>query len=372
MSKKEEDDQFDKPGLMMGKLSGLINEKNTVDYIKRKFRLFLLKFKNDKNEFVYQKKIDEMCAKNNQSIIVDFNDLSNSFRTLSYWLFETPSLIFPYMNMVAYEIATAYYPNFSNIQTEIYVKIDNFMLQEDIRDLRTHHINTLISVQGVITRRYPVYQKLKKMFYYCVKCGHRKGPVYQNDNSIVSLGQCPSCMESGKYMIENETKIYGNHQKITIQECPSKVPPGRVPRYKQVILLGDNVDKVKPGDEVNIVGIYRSKFDLAMNAKHGLPIFRTFIESNHLKKTNVILSDSLTSSDINDIKKYSKHPNILDIITNSIAPSLYGFEQVKKSIAMTLFGGVPRVGENHSIRGDINILLVGDPGLGKSQLLKYV
>lgn len=269
-------------------------------------------------------------------------------------------------------MACKFYPGYESIHEETFVKIGEFPLEEKLRDLRTFHINILIKVKGVITKKYPVYQRLQKLYYVCSKCGDKKGPIYQNDNQDLKLGHCANCQSLGPYKISDEERVYGVNQKIVIQEPPSSVPPGRVPRSKEVILLGDNIDKARPGDEVEITGIFHSQYDFNMNSKHGFPIFKTFIEGNNLKETKQIELTEISQQDIRMIQEISKDPFVFQRIFQSIAPSIYGHENIKKSIALALFGGVPIHKESHQIRGDINILLLGDPGLGKSQFLKYI
>lgn len=137
-------------------------------------------------------------------------------------------------------------------------------------------------------------------------------------------------------------------------------------------MLGDSIDTVRPGDEVDIVGIYTNMFDYAMNSKHGFPVFTTYIEANSIQRVNEIELAEITQDDKKQIIELSRNPQIFDMIVNSIAPSIYGHNQVKTALALTIFGGTPVDKVSHKIRGDINVLLVGDPGLAKSQFLKYV
>ncbi len=145
-----------------------------------------------------------------------------------------------------------------------------------------------------------------------------------------------------------------------------------MPRSKEVILLGDNIDSARPGDEVEIIGIYSNRFNYQMNVKHGAPIFSTFIEGNNIKRTQEIENSVISDIDRAKIEQLSKDPKIFTRIMNSIAPSIYGHHDIKKALALALFGGVQTVKNSHKIRGDINILMLGDPGLGKSQFLKYI
>ncbi len=111
---------------------------------------------------------------------------------------------------------------------------------------------------------------------------------------------------------------------------------------------------------------------MRMNEKHGSPIFKTYTEGNYVKGLKEIAETSLTDHDRVLIKRMSKNPKIFEKVFKSIAPSIYGHHHIKKSLALALFGGVPSRRDSHKIRGDINILLLGDPGLGKSQFLKYI
>ena len=369
----EEDEKYHDLEEIRGKLTSWIQDPKTVRFIKRSFKQFLTKYREDRLGLVYEKRIYEMCSNNKQSLEVTYLHLSQKYPTLAYWIFETPALILPYLNTVAYELACRYFPGFDNIHNEVYVKIADFPLEEKIKDLRVFHLNTLIKVKGVITRRYPVYNSLKKLFVICSKCGDRTGPIFINDgDNDLKLPRCVYCQSLGPYKVDKELTIYRSNQKITVQESPNSVEPGRVPRYKDVMLLGDNIDIARPGDEVEAVGIYTSLFDQGMNAKHGFPIFNTFIEANHIKRTHELKTNEITEKDKEMIMALSKDKKIFEKISNSIAPSIYGHDHVKKAISLALFGGTPVKTETHKVRGDINILMLGDPGLAKSQFLKYI
>jgi len=151
------------------------------------------------------------------------------------------------------------------------------------------------------------------------------------------------------------------------------VPPGRVPRQKEVFILNDLVDKARPGDEVEITGIFMNKFDYGNNIKHGFPVFSTIIEANNVKRFGDERHVELTDEDKAEIRRLSRKPNIAEILFESIAPSIFGHRFIKQGLTLAMFGGVPKdIGGKHKIRGDINMLLLGDPGTAKSQFLKYV
>jgi DNA replication licensing factor MCM2 len=133
------------------------------------------------------------------------------------------------------------------------------------------------------------------------------------------------------------------------------------------------VDSARPGDEVEITGIYINRFDYFSNIKHGFPVFQTIIEANMIRRFGDEDIVELTDEDKQQIRDLAKQPNIGKKIFNSIAPSIYGHHYIKKALTLAMFGGEAKdIGGKHRIRGDINILLLGDPGTAKSQFLKYV
>lgn len=148
---------------------------------------------------------------------------------------------------------------------------------------------------------------------------------------------------------------------------------GRIPRSKDCILLADLCDQCKPGDEVEITGVYSNNYDGSLNTDQGFPVFATVIMVNHMvvKNSKHVVS-SLTDEDVATIQKLSKDPRIMDRVIASIAPSIYGHDFIKRALALTLFGGEAKnPGDKHKVRGDINMLICGDPGTAKSQFLKY-
>ena len=123
-----------------------------------------------------------------------------------------------------------------------------------------------------------------------------------------------------------------------------------------------------------MTGIYRNNFDASLNTKNGFPVFSTVLEANHInKKEDLFAAVRLTEEDVKQIRTMGKDERIVKRIVKSIAPSIYGHDDIKTALALSLFGGVPKdINRKHRIRGDINVLLLGDPGTAKSQFLKYV
>ena len=280
----------------------------------------------------------------------------------------------PILNQQATELVNEMYPEYSYIHKEIFVRIGSLPVEDKLRELRHIHLNALIKFRGVVTKRTGVFPQYQQIFFRC-ECGDLKGPCYATDHyeARKELGSCMICQKKGAYVVDEANTIYKNYQKLTIQETPGTVPPGRVPRQKEVMCQNDLVDMARPGDEVEITGIFINRFDYFGNIKHGFPVFQTSVEANNLKRFGDEEIIELTDEDKAEIRKLSRSEGIASKIVNSIAPSIYGHNFVKRGIALAMFGGQAKdVGGKHRIRGDINMLLLGDPGTAKSQFLKYI
>lgn len=167
-----------------------------------------------------------------------------------------------------------------------------------------------------------------------------------------------------------------DHQSISIQEMPERAPAGQLPRSVDVILDDDLVDKAKPGDRIQLVGIYRTLGN--RNASSGSSTFRTIVMANNIiqlssKTGGGIAQSTITDTDIRNINKVAKKKNVFELLSQSLAPSIHGHEYIKKAILLMLLGGMEKNLDNGThLRGDINILMVGDPSTAKSQLLRFV
>ncbi|XP_057296676.1 DNA replication licensing factor mcm2-like [Hydractinia symbiolongicarpus] len=342
--------------------------------IKNRFKQFLKTFCDERGDNVYRTKIKQMCENNKQSLIVDYNTLANEHQVLAYFLPEAPAEMLRIFDEAAKEVVLSMFKNYERIAPDIHVRIAELPLIEDLRSLRQLHLNQLIRTSGVVTCSTGILPQLSMVKYDCVKCRFILGPFFQGQNKELKPGACPQCQSRGPFDINMEETLYQNYQKIKIQESPSKIAAGRLPRSKDIVLLADLVDSCKPGDEIEVTGIYRNNYDGSLNTSHGFPVFATVIEGNYItKQDDKMAVASLTDEDVREIVKLSKDERIGDRIMASVAPSIYGHEDIKRAIALALFGGVPKnPGGKHKLRGDINILLCGDPGTAKSQFLKYL
>ncbi|EIW68302.1 hypothetical protein TREMEDRAFT_39804 [Tremella mesenterica DSM 1558] len=342
--------------------------------IQKHFRSFLMTYVDENGQSVYGQRIKHLGEINSESLEVSYLHLGQSRPILAYFLANSPQPMLQLFDTVALDAILLYYPSYDQIHSEIHVRITELPSALSLRDLRQTNLNCLVRVSGVVTRRTGVFPQLKYVKFDCGKCGAVLGPFYQDTTKELKISFCSACESRGPFVVNSEQTVYRNYQKMTLQESPGSVPAGRLPRHREVVLLWDLIDVAKPGEEVEVTGIYRNNFDASLNTKNGFPVFSTVLEANHInKKEDLYAATRLTEEDEKLIRQMAKDERISKRIVKSIAPSIYGHDDIKTALALSLFGGVPKdINRKHRIRGDINVLLLGDPGTAKSQFLKYV
>lgn len=375
-----DEDDADEPDVAInleeprGPVKDFIAEEAVRREIKRQFRRFLLQFADENGDAIYAQRLRDMVRANKSTLEVDYVDLAHWVPQVAIWVADLPNDVLPILDETGKEVASAEFDGYEDIQDHVYIRIANIPLQESIRDLRHFHINQLVRVDGVVTRRTGVFPQLDRIMFDCSKCGALLGPYFQTGDKEVKINQCAVCETKGPFTVNLKETVYRNYQKITLQESPGSVPAGRLPRSKDVLLLNDLVDYARPGEEIIVTGVFEHSFQASQNAKHGFPVYSTLITANHIaKKGSAYAAARLTDEDRNEIRELARDPRIGEKIIKSIAPSIYGHENIKRAIALALFGGQEKHPSNtHRLRGDINVLLLGDPGTAKSQFLKYI
>lgn len=242
---------------------------------------------------------------------------------------------------------------------------------KDVRELREEHIGQYIGLRGIVRRASGVFPKPKIIPYICESCGSRTVEYQERDNyHLEKPVECQGCGKSSNKTnfksIMKDIK-WEDLQELRISERHRDLKAGEQPRDKKAILSNHLVDSVKPSDEVILYGIYRAKFKKDSSKP------QTYLD---VKSKEVISKEysevELEPEEEERVEELAQDPEIFDKVVNSIAPSIQGLEDIKKSIALQLFGGVRKEGQSNYFRGDIHILLAGDPETGKSQLLDYV
>ncbi|KAJ5897450.1 hypothetical protein N7504_007738 [Penicillium tannophilum] len=249
------------------------------------------------------------------------------------------------------------------------------------RTLGSQHLNRMVSLEGIVTKCSLVRPKVIQSVHYSEKKDRFLARKYRDQtmtaSGATSLNVYPQEDEDKNPLItEYGYSTYMDHQSISIQEMPERAPAGQLPRSVDVILDDDLVDKAKPGDRIQLVGIYRSLGN--RNASSGSSTFRTVVMANNIiqlssKSGGGIAQATITDTDIRNINKIAKKKNVFELLSQSLAPSIHGHDYIKKAILLMLLSGMEKNLDNGThLRGDINILMVGDPSTAKSQLLRFV
>lgn len=239
-----------------------------------------------------------------------------------------------------------------------------------VRNIRTTHINKLISINATISKATKVSPKVTQAAYECLNCGEYS-IKRQFSDYLQEPNQC-KC-ESGRFKIDyshNATEFM-NSQEIKIQERPSNLDGGERPEDITVRATGDLCGMVSPGDKVTITGILRV---LEPSQNDETRVRDTFIEGVNIeiedKDVGAVELDEEDKKKVKELVNSTNNP--LNLVTNNISPSIKGYQAEKRAIAMQLFGGVPKtMPDGTKLRGDIHVLLIGDPGTAKSSLLEF-
>jgi replicative DNA helicase Mcm len=247
-----------------------------------------------------------------------------------------------------------------------------------IRDLRAKHLGQYIAVEGLVRKSTEVRPRVTDALFQCLRCGTIIKEPQDGQNFREPLecyeeqGGCKRSASATKFRLLTETSMYVDTQKLEIQESPEGLRGGEEPQRLTLYVEDDLTGHTNPGERVVMNGILRSVQKGRTGAKSTL--FDIFMDVTSAEKEQVEFEEiEVTEEDARLIREAGASPDILRMITASIAPSLYGMHVEKEALALQLFSGVAKVmPDGRRIRGDIHVLMVGDPGIGKSELLSYM
>jgi len=246
------------------------------------------------------------------------------------------------------------------------------------RELMSDNLTQLCCVEGIVTKCSLVRPKVMRTVHHCAKTGEFHSKVYHDATSFgqrTTDNSFPRTDDEGNPLtMEYGLCEYKNSQKVYIQDMPERTAAGTMPRTIECIVEDDTVDNCKPGDRVQMIGVYRALAGRAQGEASGR--FRTVLIVNNVRRIGRDEKKmGVSQQDIHNFKQLrSNHKkDLFDIVSRSLAPTIYGHDYIKKAVTLMLLGGVEKNLDNGThIRGDINILMVGDPSTAKSQLLRAV
>ena len=347
--------------------------------------------------------IQDATKKNLSRVTIDINRMRESDPTLVNMVLKNPLKIIPLMEKKLDEIST----NFkgekvqsntiqSKKEEKLHLNLQGMLGTRLVspRGLTAELTNQYVGVQGIVTRISEVRSKLVYSVHYCEET--KKGNIKEyNDqmkiaessntygqplNGNFEIGKASGFMNNAipqrdinhnPLTLEYGHSKFRNNQTILLQEPPERTPLGQLPRSVEVILEGDLVDKVKPGDRIQVNGVFKTISTMATNTSGGVKT--VLIGTNVQELNNDIQQNEFTGEDLKRIRELSKQRNVFDVLANSIAPGIYGHQDIKRALVLQLLGGnETNLEDGTHLRGDINILMIGDPSTAKSQFLRYM
>lgn len=315
-----------------------------------------------------------------------------------------PSEMIPYFDAVVNQMFKEMMPMDSNASNIIQVRPFNLRQKRLLRELTPEDIDKLISVKGLVIRTSDIVPEMKEAHFKCSACNHRQCvPVYRA--KVEHPTECQNCRTKHSFEIIHNMCQFGDKQHVKLQEVQENVPDGDTPHHIQLCSFEEHVDYVRPGDRVEVVGIYRAQgMRVNSNRRVMKNIFITYIDVVSYQKTDSTRFGveteekgedmdvdnemdheeidnqpqemvTFTEREIQEFKEFAKDPRCYDRLTESLAPSIWENDDIKKGVLCQLFGGSVRDFSESGrgrFRSEINVLLVGDPSTAKSQVLQYV
>ena len=312
---------------------------------------------------IYKDDVFEILEKypDERSLTVNYEDLEMFDPDLADLLIEKPD-----------EVIAASQKAIKNIDplmkdAELNIRFENLNNNIPLSDLLSKYIGNFVSADGIVRKTDEIRPRIETGVFECRGCMRLHEVEQTSGNHIMEPSLCSECGGRSFRLLQEESK-YIDTQSARMQEPLENLSGGTEPKQMLMVLEDDLVDELNPGDKVRITGTLKT-FREERSGK-----FKNYIYVNHIEPLEQEFEElELSEEDEAKILELSKDPHIHDKIINSTAPSIRGYREVKEAIALQLFGGaVKELEDGTRLRGDIHILIVGDPGIGKSQILKYV
>jgi len=367
-------------------------EINRVQTQKR-FRDFIRQFHEGTFVYPYRDQLKQHYNLGECYLEVDLNDLSSYDELLADKLIKSPSEYIPLFEAAAKEVAdeiTRPRPSGEEDIQDIQITLKSNANPLGVRELKSEHVSKLVKIPGIIISASAIRVKATRITVQCRACRNTIPdiPLKPGLEGYALPRSCPSeqagkppCPVDPFFILPDKCKCV-DFQVLKLQESPDAVPNGEMPRHLQLYCDRYLTEKVVPGNRVTIIGIYSIKKVFQKSARGredvGVGIRKPYIRVLGIQLETggggrTAVKTPFTPAEEEEFRRLAATPDVYETIASSIAPSIFGSVDIKKAIACLLFGGSrKRLPDGLTRRGDINVLLLGDPGTAKSQLLKFV
>nr|XP_057923280.1 DNA replication licensing factor MCM6 isoform X1 [Doryrhamphus excisus]XP_057923282.1 DNA replication licensing factor MCM6 isoform X2 [Doryrhamphus excisus] len=387
-----------------------------ADKCQKLFQAFLEEFQTTDGEVKYVREAEELIRPERNTLLVSFTDLEGFNQELATTIQEEYYRVYPFLCRAVRNFARDH----GNVPVtkEFYVALEDLPSRHKIRELSSMRIGTLVRISGQVVRTHPVHPELVSGTFLCMDCqAVIKDVPQQFKYSPPTICRNPVCNNRSRFHLDTHKSKFIDFQKVRIQETQAELPRGSIPRSLEIVLRAEAVETAQAGDRCDFTGTlvvvpdvsqlstpglraetstrvggpqgfeseglrglkalgvrelsYRLAF-LACNVAPTNPRFGGK-ELREEEQTAESIKSQMTEREWEKVFEMSQDKNLYHNLCTSLFPTIHGNDEVKRGILLMLFGGVPKTTmEGTSLRGDINVCIVGDPSTAKSQFLKHV
>ncbi|MHA1728121.1 MAG: minichromosome maintenance protein MCM [Promethearchaeota archaeon] len=339
------------------------------------FEDFFRNYEDEPNHFKYREAIQNAAISRVNILYILFEDVLLFDPPLAALLRDDPEISLQYAVNSFKDVLRFFSGGQIDESREYFIRVTtkNKSNEVNLRGLRAYHIDKLIHIHGILIRASQIIPQITIATFQCPVCQTQMEIQQIETTQLIPPKVCPnpSCKNKSGFTVVSKDSKFIDWQSIRIQELPEELNPGRVPYSLKGILTHDLVDKVRPGDRVRITGVFKTYPNENKRGKKTTlftPYIKVLSTEGQSGETDEL---DISPEELAEIKRYAQTPNVQEIVAKSIVPGILGMEHLKMASALALFGGVRKVlKDGSSRRGDIHILFVGDPGTGKSEILK--
>ncbi|XP_015836849.2 DNA replication licensing factor Mcm5 [Tribolium castaneum] len=361
--------------------------------VKKKFKEFIRQYHTDNFSYKYRDTLKRNYNLRQYYLEVNIEDVGAFDETLADKLYKHPSEHLVIFEEAAKEVAdelTAPRPEGEEAVEDIQIMLSSDATPTNLRNMKSDVVSKLVKIPGIVVSASGIKAKATKIAIQCRSCQNvipnlpvkpgMEGYVMPRKCNTEQAGQA-KCPLDPYFIIPDKCHCV-DFQILKLQELPDGIPQGEIPRHLTLYCDRYLCEKVVPGNRIFVLGIYSIKKIAKVGRRDDRERGTTGVRAPYIRVVGVQLDTEgvggsptsvVTAEEENMFRRMADSPNIYERIANSIAPSIFGALDIKKAIACLLFGGSrKRLPDGLTRRGDINILLLGDPGTAKSQLLKFV